>query len=144
MHYYFLVLVGLTFFVFFREDILKFYKRFEKHNLFFVCLLLIAFAYEMLSHEIEIDKLIKLFEYDIQKLRHLVFNVFKKLIDYQDLELLTDFIFKLIVLSFFVFYPYRYEKNHPKIVYASQIFSVNVIYAFLSLVFCMFCAKFGI
>lgn len=144
MHIYLWLLVALTFFVFFRDDILKYFKRVEKYSFLMVCLLLIAFGYAMLKYELQISNLIVVIQYNIQQLRHLVYHLFNKVLNYNNLELLSDYTFRALVISFFVFYPYHYEKTHPKIVYASQIFSVNVIYAFLTLIFCMFCARFGI
>jgi ABC-type multidrug transport system fused ATPase/permease subunit len=144
MHIYLWLLVAITFFVFFRDDILKFYKRIEKYSFLMVCLFLVILGYAMLKYELQISQLIDIIQYNIQHLRHLIYRLFDKLLTYENLEQLSDYTFRLMVLSFFVFYPYHYEKKHPKIVYASQIFSVNMIYAFLSLIFCMFCARFGI
>lgn len=144
MHIYLWLLVALTFLVFFRDDILKYYKRIEKYSFLLVCLTLVVIGYAMLKYELQISKLIEVIQFNIQQLRHLIYHLFNKLLSYSELEQLSDYCFRFLVLSFFVFYPYHYAKNHPKIVYASQIFSVNVIYAFLSLIFCMFCARFGI
>ena len=142
--YFFILLASLAFFIFFRDDIFKILKPLQDYTFVLVFILLIVLGYWLIYYELKVSRFITVIQFDIHQLSQIVYRFFNKITGFEYLELITDLIFRALILGFFIFYPYFYEKKHTKIVYQTQIFSVHVIYAFLSLIFCMFCARFGI
>ena len=133
----FWLLVVLTISVLFRTELVKFFRRFQKYNYLFLCLLLVLINYLIITCDKSIHNLIVFIKYNIQSFRHVIFALMHHVISFQNTEVLTDLMVRLVVLGFFIFYPYYYQKKCNSFAYKSQIYSMNMIYAFLTLIFCL-------
>ena len=140
----FWLLVGLTIVVLYRTEFIRFLQRFKKYRYLFLCLLLVQISYLIIIYDAHIHSLIVFFQYNIHSFRNVVFSIMHHVISFQNLEVLTDLTVRLVVLAYCIFYPYYYKKKYNNFAYKSQIRSMNMIHAFLALVFCMIFACLGI
>ena len=133
----FWLLVVLTTSVLFRTELVKFFRRFQKYNYLFLCLLLVFINYLIIACHKSIHNLIVFLKYNIDSFRHEMFALMQHVISFQNLEVLTDLMVRLVILGFFIFYPYYYQKKCNSFAYKTQIYSIKMIYAFLTLIFSM-------
>lgn len=140
----FWLLVGLTIAVLCRTELIGFLQRFRKYRYLFLSLLLVQINYLIIIYDASIHNFIVFVQYNIHSFRQVVFSLMNHVISFQNLEVLTDLMVRLVVLSYCIFYPYYYKKKYNNFAYKSQIHSMNVIHVFLALVFCMLCAYLGI
>lgn len=133
----FWLLVALTIAVLFRTEFVKFFQRFKKYNYLFLCLLLVLINYLVIRCDTSIHNLIVFIQYNIHSFRHVIFALIHHIITFENMEVLTDLTVRLVVLAYLILYPYYYRKKYNNFAYKTQIYSMNMIYAFLTLVFCM-------
>jgi len=130
--------------IFFRLEIVKFFRPYLKYNQLMVPVCLIGLSYMFTVNDSFVDTFILVVEHNIQLLKHMINQLFNSVYFHSYIEELSDYIFRGLILGFLMFYPYRYKKKFSSIVYATQTNCVNTIYIFSIVVFCLFCGRFGI
>lgn len=144
MDSFFLVLTLLMVIIFFRLEIAKFLSPYQKYTHLIVSCLLISLGYLFTIYDSYVDTFILVVQHDIQLLKHLVNQFLNHLFFHHYVDEFSDYIFRGLILGYFIFYPYKYKKKFPSMVYKTQNDYVNMFYIFLIILFCLFCGRFGI
>lgn len=141
MHLVVLILILFTTIIFFRDDFFIFLKKFEKYSFLLMNFLLLSISYELFMSSELISHFLQFINHNLLNFKYLIFKLLSHLLSYQQIDRLSDYVLRALVLGFCIFYPYRYRRKFSSLIYKQQSFWVNLVYKFFLVFLCLFFAK---
>jgi hypothetical protein len=131
----FVVLVAiLSIFSFFHEEIKRAFKKINQVPYLFSVSMILLLTHWIFSNIEVMDNFLSVMQYHLNHFLKWVFNLVYPLMAAQYAIFITKFFLKFIFIGIWVIYPYYYQRNLNRLVFASEILTVKVICAFILLV----------